>query len=75
MKHQTLEQPTAHRRNHKGNQKLLRDKWKWKQNILKLMGLSESGAKEDLTINVLMEKQESSQINNLTLNLRNQKKN
>ena len=39
------------------------------------MGLSESGAKEDLTINVLMEKQESSQINNLTLNLRNQKKN
>lgn len=26
MKHQTLEQPTAYRRNHKGNQKLLRDK-------------------------------------------------
>ena len=40
------------------------------------MGLSESGAKKKgLTINVLMEKQESSQINNLTLNLRNQKKN
>ena len=35
------------RRNHKGNQKLLRDKWKWTQSILKLMGLSESGAKEE----------------------------
>ena len=36
------------KRNHKGNSEILRDEWKWKHNISKLMGHSESSANEDI---------------------------
>lgn len=35
MKHQTLEQPTAHRRNHKGNQKNTQRQMKMKTEHIK----------------------------------------
>lgn len=42
IKQHTSEQPEGLKRNQKGNQKIIRDKQKWKHNVPKLMGCIKS---------------------------------
>ena len=67
----TAEQPTNNRRNQKRNQNMHRNKWKWKHNNPKPMGYCKSSAKwRFIAIQAYLKKQEKSQINNLTLHLK-----
>lgn len=58
------------RRNYKGNRKILRDEWKGKYNIPKLMGYSVSAKGKFIAINAYIKKQKKSQVNNFTLQLK-----
>ena len=60
------EKPT----NHKRNQNMHRNEWKWKQNNPKPVGHCKSSAKgRFIAIQAYLNEQEKSQINNLTLHL------
>ena len=64
--------PTGFWRNHKGNQKISRNKWQWKHNS-KPMGFSKSSSKRDVYSNTILptyKKQEKHQVDNLTLHLK-----
>ena len=66
-KQHASEQPT----NHRINQNMHRNKWKWKHNNPKPMGHCKSSAKRKVqTIQAYLKKQEKSQINDLTLHLK-----
>ena len=41
-------QPMDHQRNQRGNQKIPKDKWKWKHDDPKPMGLSKSISKREV---------------------------
>ena len=59
------------RRNHKGNQKILRDEWKWKQNIPRHRDTAKALLSGKSTaINAYTKKEERSQNNNLTSQLK-----
>ena len=60
-----------HWRNQRGNKKIQRNKWKWKHNDPKLMGLSKSISKREVYSNTVLphERKKKSQINNLNLHL------
>ena len=64
-KQQVTKLPRDHWR-HQGNQKLPRDKWPGKHDDPKSMGWSKSSSKRE----IYSKKQEKSQINNLTLHLK-----
>ena len=44
-KQYVTEQPVDHQRNQRGNQKIPRDKWKWKHDDPKSVGCSKSSSK------------------------------
>ena len=50
-KQYATKQPMDHWRNQRGNQKMPRDKWKWKHNNPKLMGHSKSISKREVYSN------------------------
>ena len=55
------------RRNHKGNENVLWDKWEWRYNIPKLMGCSITLPRgKYIAVNTYVKKEEKSQISNLT---------
>ena len=62
-----------HWRNQRGNQKIPRDKWKWKHNDPKPMGCSKSSSKREVYSNTILPqemKEKKAQINNLNLHLK-----
>ena len=62
---------TNHRRNQKRNQNLHRNEWKWKHNNPKPVGHCKSVLRGNfIAIQAYLKKQEKSQINNLTLHLK-----
>ena len=70
-KQHTAEWPTNHRRNQKRNQNVHRNEWKWKHNNPKPVGHCKSSAKgKFIAIQAYLKKQEKSQIDNLTLHLK-----
>ena len=68
----TAEQPTNHRRNQKTNQNMHRNEWKWKHNNRKPVGQCKNSAKGKVHSNtgIPQETRKKSQINNLTLHLK-----
>ena len=58
-----------HWRNHREDQKISRDKWQWRDNDPKPMGCGNCSSKREVYSNTSLP-QESSQINNLTLYLK-----
>ena len=64
--------PMGQWRNQRGNQKIPQDKLKWKHNTLESMGCNKISTNRELDNNkkVFVKKQEKSQINNLTYNLK-----
>ena len=68
-KQYTTKLPRDHWRNEIGNQKITRNKWQWKHNDPKPMGCSKSSSKSEVYSNTILP-QETSQINNLTLYLK-----
>ena len=47
-------QPVDHQRNQRGNQKIPRDKWKWKHDDPKSVGRSESNSKRGVCSNTIL---------------------
>ena len=66
--------PMYHWRNQRENQKIPRDKWQWKHNDPKPMEWNKSGSKMEVYSNTILP-QETKVSNNLTLHLKNMKKN
>ena len=64
-------QPMDHWKNQRGNQKLTRDKWKQKHDNPKSMGCTKRVLREKfIVIQSYLRKQKTSQINDLTLHLK-----
>ena len=53
-KQYATKQPICHWRNQRGNHKIPRDKWKWKHDKLKPIGLSKSSSKKEFYNNTLL---------------------
>ena len=53
-KQYATKQPVDHWRNQRGNQKIPRDKWKWKHNDPKPMGCSKSSSKWEVYSNTIL---------------------
>ena len=73
-KQYTTKQPMGHWRNQTGNQKIPRDKWWWKHDDPKPIGHSKSSSKRKVYSDTRLP-QEISQISNLTLHLKQLRKN
>ena len=69
-KQYATKQPTDHWRNQRENQKLPRDKRKWKYSGLKPMGCSKSSSNKFIGLLSYLKKKEKSQIKSLTLYLK-----
>ena len=54
VKQYATKQPMDHWRNQGGNQKIPRDKWKWKHNDPKPMGCSKMSSKTDVNSNTIL---------------------
>ena len=63
-----LLKPMDHWRNQRGNQKIPRDKWKWKHDDPKPMGCSKSSSKREVYSNTTLP-QETRKISNKKPNL------
>ena len=65
------EYPTNHRRNKKRNQNMHRNEWKWKHNPKNLWDSVKAVLRgRFIAIQAYLKKQDKSQINNLTLHLK-----
>ena len=74
-KQHASEKPTDHRRNQKGNQNMHRNNWKWKHNNPNLWDSANAVLRGGfIAIQAYFKKQEKHQINNLTLHLKQLKK-
>ena len=70
-KQYTIKEPRDHWRNQRGNQKIPRNKWQWRHDDPKPLGCSKSSSKRKfIAIQSYLKKQETTQINNLTLHLK-----
>ena len=67
-KQYAMKQQMDHWRNQRGNQKIPRDKWKWKYNNPKPMGCSKSSSKRDVYSNTILP-QETRKVSNKQRNL------
>ena len=69
-KQYATKQPMDHWRNQRGNQKIPRDKWKWKHNDPKTMGCSKISSKREVYSNTIVSQETRKISNNLTLHLK-----
>ena len=54
IKQHVSKQPTSYWRNQKGNQRISRNKWKWKHDNSKPMGYSKSSSKSEVYSNTIL---------------------
>ena len=67
-KQYAAKQPSDHQVNQTGNQKIPKDKWKWKLNDPKPVGCSKSSSKREVYSNIVLP-QEARKISNKQPNL------
>ena len=74
-KQYVTKEPMDHRRNQRENQKIPRDKWKWKHDDQNLWDSAKAVLREKfVAIQACLRKQEKSQTNHLTLYLKHLEK-